>query len=112
MSVLKVTGGIVFGLFIIGALADGGDDKGLVTKTSTTGCQVTLANYNKLYSGMGYANAVRTLGCPGQEMSRVEIPGTPTTVMYAWDGSSGWGANMNATFQDDSLVSKAQFGLE
>jgi hypothetical protein len=80
--------------------------------TSSSGCKVTLANFNRLYSGMGYQNAMRTLGCPGREVSRVEIRGAPVTIMYTWDGSGGLGANMNATFQNDSLVTKAQLGLK
>jgi hypothetical protein len=31
--------------------------------------------------------------------------------MFMWDGTS-LGANMNAMFQDDKLVQKAQFGLK
>ena len=75
-------------------------------------CGVTLAAFNKLRSGMSYSQAIRVLGCPGEEMSRVEIPEFPTTVMYTWNGEGGWGANMNAMFQGGALVSKAQFGLQ
>jgi hypothetical protein len=75
-------------------------------------CVATLAEFNALRSGMSYTQAVRVLGCPGQEISRVDIPGLPTTVMYSWEGSGMWGANMNATFQADALVQKAQLGLK
>jgi hypothetical protein len=75
-------------------------------------CQVTYANYMKLHPGIRYSAAVRMLGCPGREMSRVDIPGTSTTILYGWDGNEGWGSNMNAMFQGGFLVTKAQLGLK
>ena len=41
-------------------------------------------------------------------MSRNELAGTEA-VMYSWEGNLG--ANMNAMFQNNKLVQKAQFGL-
>lgn len=70
---------------------------------------VTLAQYNQLTDGMSYADAVAILGEPSQELSRSSLAGI-TTVMYMWNGTS-LGANMNAMFQDDKLVTRAQFGL-
>ncbi len=70
---------------------------------------VTMANYTRLQTGMSYDAAVEILGDRGEEMSRTELAGT-TSVMYMWKGRSV-GANMNAMFQNDRLVSKAQFGL-
>lgn len=70
--------------------------------------RVTLANYERLAHGLSYSEAAQILG-PGTEISRVDIGGV-TTVMYQWRAGSG-GANMNAMFQDDQLVSKAQMGL-
>lgn len=43
-------------------------------------------------------------------MSSSEMAGYKT-VMLMWTGTS-MGANMNAMFQNDKLVSKAQFGLK
>jgi hypothetical protein len=36
------------------------------------------------------------------------------TVMYTWQGESGFGANANAMFQGNpaKLMNKSQFGLE
>ncbi|HMU33877.1 MAG TPA: DUF3862 domain-containing protein [Pyrinomonadaceae bacterium] len=70
-----------------------------------------MANYSKLKTGMKYAEVVKILGEEGEELSSNEIGGTKT-VMYKWDGAAGWGANMNAMFQNDKLVSKSQFGLK
>src|SRR5258707_12430901 len=72
-------------------------------------CSVSSAQYQALQTGMSYSQAVKVLGCPGEEMVRNEMAGF-TTVMYAWSG--GFGANMNAMFQNDKLVQKAPFGLK
>lgn len=70
---------------------------------------VTMANFNRLKTGMRYAEAVKILGSEGEVMSENEIAGHHT-IMYKWD-SSGLG-NMNAMFQNGKLVQKAQFGLK
>lgn len=59
---------------------------------------------------MSYAQVVAILGEPGTELSRSFIANI-TTVMYQWMGQGSLGANMNAMFQDDKLISKAQLGL-
>ena len=53
---------------------------------------------------------VAILGKEGEEMSSNDVAGY-NTVMYKWDGDSGFGANMNGMFQNGKLVQKAQFGL-
>ena len=70
---------------------------------------ITLANYERLQTGMTYAQACEILRKSGTETSRSEMVGY-VTVMYSWQGD-GVG-NMNAMFQNDKLVSKAQFGLK
>lgn len=57
---------------------------------------------------MTYEEVVAILGKPGTEISSNELAGIKT-VMYQWE--AGFGANMNAMFQDGGLVQKAQFGL-
>ena len=79
------------------------------TPASTAG--VTMENYNRLKTGMTYAQVVQILGKEGEELSSNEIGGYKT-VMYKWDGDAGWGANMNAMFQNGKLNSKSQFGLK
>jgi hypothetical protein len=71
---------------------------------------VTMVNYQRLQTGMTYEEVVAILGSPGQELSSNEIAGI-RTVMYMWSGGSFTGANMNAMFQNDGMVQKAQFGL-
>lgn len=80
------------------------------TITGAAANGVTLAKFEQLRDGMSYADAVRVLGTPGTEQSRSSIADT-TTVMYTWQGVGSFGANMNAMFQDDKLITKAQFGL-
>jgi hypothetical protein len=72
--------------------------------------KVTLAQYEALATGMTLEEVVEQIG-EGTELSRVEIEGAPPTVVYQWEGE-GFGANMNATFQDGKLIGKAQFGLK
>ena len=69
---------------------------------------VTRAEYDQLREGMTYEEAVRIIGVRGDELSRSDLAGF-STVMYSWmnDNSS----NMNAMFQNNKLVTKAQFGL-
>jgi hypothetical protein len=70
---------------------------------------LSKANYLRISEGMTYREVVAILGEPGEEMSRSDIAGI-TTVMYGWKRWNG--ANMNAMFQNDALVTKAQFGLK
>ena len=76
----------------------------------STPCHVSFDGFERLYTGMSYDEAAGALGCRGREESRSEMVGY-STVMYGWDGSGSIGANMNAMFQNDRMVSKAQFGL-
>lgn len=69
---------------------------------------VTMTDFEQLQTGMTYAQAVQIIGVYGEEMSRSDIAGY-RTVMYAW--SNGDGSNMNAMFQNNSLINKAQIGL-
>lgn len=73
-------------------------------------CTVTKAQYDALETGMRYRQAVDILGCEGEEMSSSEM-GSFKTIMIVWEGSS-LGGNMNAMFQNDRLIQKAQFGLD
>jgi hypothetical protein len=70
---------------------------------------VTMDKFNKIQSGMSYQQVVNIIGKQGEESSRVDVSGY-NTVLYMWQ--NGDGTNMNAMFQNDKLVSKAQFGLK
>jgi hypothetical protein len=70
---------------------------------------ISLDDFNRLREGMTYAEVTTILGKQGSEMSRSTLADI-TTVMYSWEGPGI--ANMNAMFQNDRLISKAQFGLK
>ena len=54
---------------------------------------------------------VKTIvGSEGTVMSEVNM-NDYHTIIYSWYGNTVTGANANFTFQNDSLVSKAQVGL-
>lgn len=78
----------------------------------------TLSAFNQLQNGMSYAEACRIIGSEGTVMSSSHIDGIPNvmpptdTIMYTWEGAGGWGSNMNAMFQNDRLITKAQLGLQ
>lgn len=92
-----------------------GDNSQNSTKLSTpkpedtTG--VNTKNYSKLQTGMSYEEVVAILGQNGEEISSNDIAGYKN-VMYKWNGDSGFGANMNAMFQNGKLIQKAQYGLQ
>jgi hypothetical protein len=77
---------------------------------------VTFTKYQKIENGMSYHQVVEIIGTQGQESSRNHMDGVPgvvnaiETVMYQWINPNG--SNMNAIFQNDKLMQKAQFGLE
>ena len=70
---------------------------------------VTMRNFQRLETGMSYKGAAHILGQQGEEVSSNDIAGIKT-IMYQWKAGSM--ANMNAMFQNDKLISKAQIGLE
>ncbi|BCA60227.1 SHOCT domain-containing protein [Sphingomonas sp. HMP6] len=72
---------------------------------------VTKAQFDQLRDGMSYAEAVKVLGGNEGEVMSTNKFGSTKTTMYVWKGTS-FGGNMNAMFQNDRLMSKAQMGLE
>jgi hypothetical protein len=82
---------------------------------SSGGKVITKAKYGQILDGMSYKEVVQIIGKEGEELSSSNIPAIPgvmgsiTTKMYMWKNSDG--SNMNAMFQNDKLMQKAQFGL-
>jgi hypothetical protein len=84
--------------------------------TSSFFQNVVSANaYSRITTGMSYRQVRSIIGSPGEEIARNHMDGVPgvmpsvVTTMYAWQNADG--SNMNAMFQNDRLISKAQFGL-
>ena len=110
--------GIVIAVFVvIGTLNRQSNPTATLTSTSSVSTEasgsthdVNKAAFQSLKTGMSYRQAVAILGSEGEEISSNEIGGAKT-VMYKWEGG-GFGANMNAMFQNDKLISKAQMGLK
>ena len=104
---------IVFIIIGIAAGMSGGGGTGLPSLGEQ---KVTAAEYQRIENGMSYQEVVAIIGSPGEEMSQNKIDGVPgvmdaiTTIMYQWTNSNG--SSMNAIFQNDSLMQKAQFGLK
>jgi len=77
---------------------------------------ISKSKYDQISEGMSYSEVASIIGSEGAEESSSKIEGVPgvmesiSTKMYAWQNSDG--SNMNAIFQNDKLVQKAQFGLK
>lgn len=77
---------------------------------------ITFDEYKRIQNGMSYRKVVAIIGAEGEEISRNKIDGVPgvmdsiETVMYQWVNDNA--SNMNAMFQNDKLMQKAQFGLK
>jgi hypothetical protein len=74
----------------------------------SVGAKVTLAEFNQIQSGMSYSQVESIIGEPGEKLSESDMAGFHT-VMYMWRNPNG--ANMNAMFQNDKLINKAQINL-
>ena len=84
-----------------------------------SGCSPAVVSKDKfsaIHEGMTYREVVTIIGAEGEELSSNKIEGVPgvmpsvSTKMYAWQNSDG--SNMNAMFQNDKLIQKAQLGLK
>jgi hypothetical protein len=71
--------------------------------------KINAEAYAKLQTGMSYADAVAVIGSPGEELSKSEMAGYETLAM-SWKNFDG--SNAMIMFQNDKLISKAQFGLK
>jgi len=78
--------------------------------------KVTLNEYLAVNDSISYSAAVNIIGNYGEEISRVHTDAIPgimdsfDTIMYQWVNPDG--SNMTAMFQNNKLISKAQFGLK
>jgi hypothetical protein len=81
--------------------------------TSRSDVVATFDAFNQLEHGMSYEHVCKIIGCEGSLLFRIGgIGGVPETAMFSWNGAGIVGANMNATFRDGRLTSKAQFGMD
>ena len=69
---------------------------------------ITYDKYQQIQDGMTYEEVKEIIGNPGEELSRTSV-GDYTFTMYSWTNPNA--SNMTATFENDRLSSKSQFGL-
>ncbi len=76
---------------------------------------ITRADYDQLRVGMQYYQVVAIFGQEGTEVSRKEVDAFPgrsvpiATKKYSWTNPGG--SQVNALFQNDILITSAEFGL-
>lgn len=75
---------------------------------------VSLEEFNKIETGMTYAEVCEIIGGEGTLSSSVDIGmgNEYKTELYQWTGDGSIGANANVSFQGGKVVSKAQIGLK
>lgn len=105
-------------IFIVAIAAGGNTNNGGVESSETptpviekNSPKISKSEFEALENGMTYEEAVAIIGGEGELTSQVNVAGYDTKL-YMWEGEGSIGANANATFQNDSLTSKAQFGLK
>ncbi|MGM0806476.1 MAG: DUF3862 domain-containing protein [Bacillota bacterium] len=73
---------------------------------------ISKDEFDKVQDGMTYEEVVKIVGNEGELLSETGEKDTQFhTVIYSWEGDSGWGANANMTFQGGKLMAKAQAGV-
>ena len=76
---------------------------------------VTMSEFLRIHDGMSYSEVVAVIGHSGTESARSVMDGIPGVmdrheiVIYGW--MNGDGGNMSATFENNKLTMKVQFGL-
>lgn len=74
------------------------------------GDDITMAQFEKVQTGMNYDQVKQILGREGRLLSQSSIMGE-TSTMYMWLNKGG--ANLNISFNSSGVVdSKTQFGLK
>lgn len=71
---------------------------------------ITLDEYNQIQAGMTYEEVREIVGSAGTVSAETSMAGIHT-FMVTWYGNPSTGSNASITFQNDAVISKAQFGL-
>ena len=74
---------------------------------------ISMAEFEKVQTGMTYEEVVKIIGGEGEIQSETGAKGDEYyTVGYKWDGEKGFGSNAIMMFQGNKLDTKAQAGLK
>ncbi len=88
------------------------NDADQISESSTENrSKMTYSEYMEIKTGMTYDEVTEIVGSYGTELSRTDIAGY-VTVMVGWEGEGTVGATANVTFQNGTVIAKAQMGLE
>jgi hypothetical protein len=115
--ILALFGG---GGLLIPVLGGKNSSLGVVVPTNAVANIITpqiidQSKYGNVHEGMSYSEVVSIVGNSGSETSSNHTEGIKgvmesiDTKSYSWQNSDG--SNMMVIFQNDKLISKAQFGL-
>lgn len=77
----------------------------------TDGKYITLAEFNKIETGMTYEEVTEIVGSEGAVTSKSSIAGYETMIV-TWYANPNIGTNANVTFQNGKVIAKAQVGLQ
>ncbi|SIS99091.1 DUF3862 domain-containing protein [Salimicrobium salexigens] len=73
---------------------------------------ISAEEFEQISNGMSYEKIVEIIGSEGSLQSETGEKGSQFhTVIYSWDGESGFGSNALLTFQNGELQSKSQAGV-
>lgn len=72
---------------------------------------ITLNEYNQLKVGMSRSEVYNIIGSYGEKVSESSVDGY-RVVMYSYDGYGSLGANAQLMFENGSLSTMAQYGLD
>ncbi len=81
----------------------------VMVPAANAACNVRMAQYEALKTGMTIAQANAAVGCDAKEVNRAAI-GSFETVGYTWDGPEF--SSLIATFNNGRLAMKMQMGLK
>lgn len=73
--------------------------------------EMSLDEYNKIETGMSYADVTEIVGSYGNEEAKSDVAGYSSSI-FTWVGAGPTGSNANVTFQNGRVIAKAQVGLQ
>ena len=91
--------------------ANGADNTNAASVAESTGEGLTLEVYNRIETGMTYDEVAGLIGAEPDSQSTMDLMGSEVLTCI-WYGEGSVGANATIQFQDGTVTSKAQSGLD